>query len=147
MKLNEWRSRGEEKQLPSGLTVKLKRAGLLDLVAGGRIPQPLVGVVNELLNEEAGKSLTTVDDFVEIMPLVDNMAKICIIDPPVADEPDEEHLGVSELPIVDRLYIWNWAMGRPVDILRPFPGEPDGSAGPGGGSDGLQDPPVADPGD
>jgi len=52
MNLEEWRAaraEGEEAELPSGLTVKLRRVSALDLANQGKIPSTLQPQVDKFL--------------------------------------------------------------------------------------------------
>lgn len=132
MKLQEWRQRGTCETLPSGLEVRLVDVTLLDLAMAGQIPAPLAGIVNEMIE---GKDVTiSIDSFEKMAPLINGMAKLAIADPPVADEPDEDHLGVEELPAMDRLWLFNKLNeGQQLEKFRAEAGEPVDAAQPGDG--------------
>ena len=143
MNLQEWRERRKETQdflTPSGLVVKLKRLTLLDLVEQGEIPVPLAGIVNRLLQENVELD---VDNHPEFAPAIDLVARACIVDPLVADEPDEKHLGIKELPAKDRLAIYTWA-NQESTLLLPFRQEPEEPAGAAPGGDELREAPQRD---
>jgi hypothetical protein len=132
MNLSEWREArkaGEPYTLPSGLVVKLRRLQLLDLVEQGQIPAPLLSVANKLLTNES-TDLTT-ENWEEYEPVFNLMAKACITDPPIADEPDKDHMGVKELPVVDRLAVYNWSVNSVLAAVIPFRPEQDGDDRPG----------------
>jgi len=133
MRLQEWRQRGEWVTLPSGLEVRFVEVNLLDLAMQGAIPAPLMGLVNQII--EGGDIEVTVEDFAKMAPVINNLVKLGIVEPPVADAPDEEHLGVEELPALDRLFLFNY-MNREAKGLEPFRAEaakPVESAQPGEG--------------
>ena len=104
-KLQQWREqRGEPVTLPTGLEVRVQQFNLLDVAMEGEIPAPLVTLVGELLE---GKDVSVdVEDFQKIGPLLNQVAKKAIIDPPVADEPDDTHLGLSELTAMDKFFVF-----------------------------------------
>jgi hypothetical protein len=132
MKLSEWREarkEGEIFTLPSGLKVKLRRLQLLDLVEQGQITAPLLSVADELLTSE--KTDLTTENWVDYEPVFNLVAKACIVDPPVADEPDAEHIGVRELPVVDRLAVYNWTVNSVLAAVIPFRPKQDGDDRPG----------------
>jgi len=131
-RLAAWRGpRTEELTLPSGLTVTVRRVMLLDVVADGQLPKPLLGMVDEI--QKAGKVQFAVSELAQYMPLIDATVGQAIVDPPLAAEPDDEHLALSELPANDRLAIFNW-MNAPAAVLAPFRAEQGGAvaAAPGG---------------
>ena len=120
MKLNEWRERwekGEEFELPSGLVVRLRRVSLFDLMEQGEIPAPLVGLLDELVSQD--RPTISVEEFVRYADVVNQVVKAAVVEPPIGDEPSEGVLGVSELPMMDRIAIFNWANSA-VRRLRPF---------------------------
>jgi hypothetical protein len=118
MNLQEWRQRGETETLPSGLAVRYVEVSLLDLAMNGEIPAPLVGVVDRLLNDEEDVEIE-LEDFTQMAPLINNLIKAALVDPPVADEPDATHLGVEELPATDRLFLFN-RLHKEAQRLEPF---------------------------
>ncbi len=128
--LRAWREKrrmGERYELPSGLVVQVRRVSLLDLAERGQIPAPLVGMVNKLLSPTS--EALTVKNAPEFAEAINLVVKASVVDPPVADVPDDEHLGVTELPIGDRLALFNWANSS-AERLRPFrggTGEPAGA--------------------
>ncbi len=89
--------------LPSGLKVRVRRLTMLDLAAQGSIPAPLVEAADQVLE---GIELT-IEDFPKYAPAIDMLVTACIVDPPVASKPDAKHLAVSELPMKDRLAVYN----------------------------------------
>jgi hypothetical protein len=126
--LSEWREKrkGEKFTLPSGLEVTLRKCDVLDLAAQGDVPTPLLSVVNRLMGETVELTTENAGEFAGAISLV---ARACLVDPPVADEPDDEHITIDELSIKDRLAIYNWAsMGASMlEPFRPEDGEPVGT--------------------
>ena len=136
MKLNEWRKgRTFTVELPSGLTVTMRRVTLQTLMLTGQIPKPVLSAVKQLNSGSDTVTLGTFDAIlanydklpimVELMNLV---CKSCIIDPPVADVADDEHIAVSEMEYSDREYIFNLISREGVDMTAPFSGEHVGSS-------------------
>lgn len=119
MDLKEWRKQqeqGEEFVTPSGLTVVLRRVSLLDLAEQGDIPAPLVAMTNKVLDTKTHQ--LGVADIPEYAETINHVVKAAVIHPPVADEGDDTHVGVKELPLKDRLAIFNWV--NRIEVLRPF---------------------------
>lgn len=119
--LAAWRAaqqEGEHVVLPSGLGVYLKRVGLMDLAERGEIPAPMVALVEGLLSQKGGPRLS-LKDFQEYAGIVNLVVMACALTPAVAEEPGPEVLGVQELPMVDRISIFNWA-NLTAAPLRPF---------------------------
>ncbi|MEW6650579.1 MAG: hypothetical protein AB1453_10370 [Chloroflexota bacterium] len=119
MNLDEWRKKkteGERFVTPSGLTVRLRRASLLGLAERGRIPAPLVGSVNALLNGRQALTVETVGEFLAVVNLV---VSEVLIEPAVTETPGNTNLAVDELSVADRLAIYDWATSE-LESLRPF---------------------------
>jgi hypothetical protein len=125
--LGGWRrkkSAGEAFTTPSGLVVKLTRVSLLDLAEAGSIPAPLVGMVNKIIDTRT--HALSVDDVPEYAGAINLLVTAALIDPPVAEEADAQHLEISELPMKDRLAIFNWAnVGESLVPFRFEDGEPE----------------------
>jgi hypothetical protein len=123
MNLTEWRNQTTtEITLPSGLHVKAKtNVNLLDLALGGDIPNDLMAEVSRWIAPD-GKLDVELDQFAKMAPVLNGLVKAVFIDPPAADEPDETHIGVNELPATDRVWLLRWANeGTGAGELRPFP--------------------------
>lgn len=99
---------GEEMELPnSGLVVRLRRVSLLDLAEAGGIPAPLAGMVDEVLSESTTK--VSVDQFSRYADVINLVVKAAVAWPLIGDAPEDNVLGVRELPMYDRLAIFEWA--------------------------------------
>lgn len=117
MKLSEWRSsRQTEEELPSGLTVLLKKVSLVDLAAEGNIPAPLLGMIEEV-SEVPEDAMIDLAEFPKYAEAINMVAMSVIQEPPIADEPDEEHLGIDELPFEDRIWLFEWASQEAGDLM------------------------------
>lgn len=111
MNLNEWRrlrEEGEEAQLPSGLVVRLKRVGVLDLAEQGKVPQTLAPQVEKFL---AGQR-PTLNDFQAQAEIISLVCRAALLGP--------EGLDVRELDYQDRLAIFTWAneVNKPLESFR-----------------------------
>ena len=141
VKLAQWRAgRTEELTLPSGLTITVKRIGLLDLVGSGELPKPLLGMVDQVMR--AGGVVTVeAAELAQYLTLITAAVRLAIIDPPVADVGDDEHLGIDELTADDKLAIFNW-MNAPAKAVTPFPPESGGAVAAGSGGEAVREPAV-----
>ncbi|GIV73536.1 hypothetical protein [Caldilinea sp.] len=123
MDLQEWRRRqqqGEKAELPSGLVVRLRRVGVLDLAQRGQIPATLKPQLDEYIRMEG--AVANLDQFVQMTELIDLVCGACIVEP--------RELDVGELPMNDRLAIFTWA-NEGATTLRPFRGAEAESVGAG----------------
>ena len=137
MKLNEWRRGREfERELPSGLTVTLRRVTLVDLASRGEIPTPLVGMVDEMIGGD-GLNVVKVEDFQRFGEAINLVVLAAVKAPAIALVADDEHLGLDELPFDDRVFIFN-EMHGPSEQLRPFRSEQIGAVAVGAGGEGVR---------
>lgn len=120
--LAAWRQeRRQRLMLPSGLPVVVQKVAILDLAARGQVPVPLIGQVQTFINESEGGIGVDVAQFHTWAPVIDLIVAAALLDPPIADVPDDDHIALAELPIGDKLVIFNWAQ-REGAALIPFPG-------------------------
>lgn len=107
--LAKWReNRTHELTLPSGLTVEVRDATMTDLVLAGTLPPALLEEVEKTASggqADLGKLAGTPD----FGKLVNELVKVCVVDPPIADQADDEHIGLYELTGDDRMAIFTWA--------------------------------------
>lgn len=126
MDLKAWRKQREEQvELPSGLEVRLRRVSLLDLVMGGEIPTPLLGLVDELTGKEGEEQMPMsidVAEFPKFSGVFNELVLKCVIDPPVKAKAGADALGIDEIPAEDKIFIFQWANQGAAE-LKPFRGE------------------------
>ncbi len=102
-----------EMTLPvSGLTFKLKQVSLADLMVQGQIPDALSGLVDKVMSSGDGKMELAGDDLGQIGQMFDVVVLACVVSPPISREPDEDTLGLSEIPFNDKEAIFSWANGE-----------------------------------
>lgn len=121
------------KTLPnSGLKFHMKQVGLEDLILEGNIPDSLSGLVERVM-ESGDKEITASDifqgsgDLEMVAEMYAVVIKACVVFPPVADEGDDEHIGINEIPFKDREAIFNWANGD-AEALKSFRPDSEGSS-------------------
>jgi hypothetical protein len=123
MNIAEWRaSRQITKDLPSGLTTDLRRVSLLDLIGQGKIPNTLFGMISNL---DKGEVEITPELIAEITPMLNVLVKATMVNPPVADASDADHIGLDEMEFVDKLFIFQWANAA-IKGVAPFLQQPAG---------------------
>jgi hypothetical protein len=122
MNYSEWRAKQQQTlTLPSGLEIRVKKVSLLTLALDGDIPQTLHPFVDELLNK--GDAIKVeVSDLKNYGDVVAQVIRACVIEPPIADVSDEEHLAIRDLSDDDRKFIFNWA-NRGASQLEKFRAE------------------------
>ena len=120
--LQEWRKlRKPELTLPSGLKLTLQKVGLMDLAAQGKIPAPLAGIVQKLIDgSTAGRKVElNLDELPDYARVIEVVVWAAVVDPPLADTRDDEHLGMDELTLEEKTEIFKWANGT-ANALVPF---------------------------
>lgn len=122
MQLEEWRAQqaaGEEAVLPSGLEIRVRRVGVMDLAEKGDIPQNLQPQIEKLMATQNGQVRTVkLEEFKEFAGVINLVCGACVVAP--------AELDVMELPMVDRLSIFTWA-NEPGEKLKPFRRQQEGA--------------------
>jgi hypothetical protein len=131
--LAEWRAgQRHELTLPSGLPIILRDVTLTDLAMTGKIPQTLM---SDMVSQ-AGAGNVDLAKYVassDFGTLLNELAKLSVVEPPIADVADEEHISVAELNAEDKLAIMEF-VNRDAAALQSFrtePSEPVDFAQPG----------------
>lgn len=126
--LAAWRAqRTQSHVLSCGLTVIARKVQLMDLAARGEIPAPLYAQVEALMGmAEQGGGRVELSDFREHAAVINLVCMAAVVSPPIAVEPSETHVGIEEIPFVDRLAIFNWAQEEASQVAT-FPGNATGN--------------------
>jgi hypothetical protein len=94
---------------------------MMDLVLTGKLPEGIMDFVEK--STEDGKNEIDLKEVAKAGPgmgeMMNILAMLCIVEPPVAEIGDEEHLGLNEITGDDKMFIMNWA-NREVKEIRPF---------------------------
>ena len=123
----------------SGLTVFVRDASVTDLMLLGRLPQSLLGILTAEVDKaqggqvQAGVDLNQFAGSADFGALVDGVVRACMVEPPVADVADDEHLGINEISAADRMQIFTWAnreVAQNADTFRKTGNEPVPAAQP-----------------
>jgi hypothetical protein len=110
-----------ELTLPSGLSVWVKDLTMMDLMLTGKLPPGILDFADDAqksgqaeidLKKVAGKG-------VEFKSLLDMVVLTSVVEPPIAEQADDDHLGLDELNGDDKMAIFNW-INREVSELKPF---------------------------
>ena len=120
--LAKWRAdRIHELTMPSGLQVKVRDVTMTDLMFTGKLPQVMIDLAQE--SAEQGKIKLDLkmltENAQEFRQLVDTLILLCVVEPPIAEQADEEHLSLDEMNGDDRMFIFNW-VNREVEQVRSF---------------------------
>lgn len=145
MDMKTWRAnRQVEMALPSGLVVTLRRVSLVDIVANGQLPAPLIGLVQELVDNATSGVKPKIDlaDFPDYGKVVEVGVRAAIVSPPLVETSElakltgddrvaylDSHLDYDDLDWDDRTAIFN-RVSKGAKEIAPFPQQPgSGQAG------------------
>lgn len=110
-----------ELTLPSGLQIWVKEITMMDLMLTGKLPPALIDVADEA--QKSGKAEIDLKKVAksgaEFKTMLDTVVLTCVVEPPVAESGDDDHLGLDEINGDDKMAIFNW-VNREVTELRPF---------------------------
>lgn len=115
-------------EMPSGHTALVKRPGMQVFLDRGMIPNSLMPIVMEALKtgempaiDEAAMEQDPVV-LEEIGQLINDVTVYCVVEPVVApvpeagDERDEDTLYVDEVDMLDKMHIFQFAVGGTSDL-------------------------------
>ncbi len=147
--LREWRAAQRETiDLPSGLTVTLRRVPLADLLMIGKVPMPLLGALDQFEIPDAAsphEAIQYFQDHPEMTELIAAVVRAVLVEPLVGEVADDAHVTLEELGLSGQLAIFEW-LNRGAMTLAPFPagqGSGDRARGDGGA---VRATPESDPG-
>jgi hypothetical protein len=141
--LAAWRARRlHDLELPSGLDVTVRDVSMTDLLFTGKLPAAMLDFAQDASqNGSASVDLKEMaKNGADFKALMDEIVRLCLVEPPIGDVEDDEHITLAELSGDDKMFIFNWA-NREVEQVRSFregeaqpvaavqPGNGNGSAG------------------
>jgi hypothetical protein len=100
------------------LPLTLRKIGLEDLVFTGQIPDSLSGVMDGMLTGSGSPKLR-LKDVGQMGELFGLVMLACVVDPPLAETGDDEHLGLDEIPFAVKEAVFSWVNGEAL-ALEPF---------------------------
>lgn len=123
--------------LPSGLKVSLRPVDPLTLAMAGQIPQPLKGIVAEMMFAPLAQQDEARDEIerrlhisADQMPVVDAVCRAALLSPRVVDSPTyDDEISLDYLPILDRTQIYWWVTQGAI-ALQTFRDEQNADVGP-----------------
>jgi len=119
--LAEWRSNNyQEVELPlSGRILQVRDIGVIDLVVEGKIPNTMMDLVQQLSDGKMNETQMMKEHSAEFGALIDIVFVHAVVYPPVAAEPDDDHISPKEFVYGDKLALFTW-VNREAQIVRPF---------------------------
>ena len=120
--LAEWRSQQlQEVTLPSGLVVFLRDVTVTDLAMTGKLPPSLLDLAEK--ESEKGKQELNLKELMENVPeintLLDLLPPLAVVEPPIAEIADDDHLGIHEISKADKMFLLQWIF-RETAVVQPF---------------------------
>lgn len=110
----------KELELPSGTTIFVRDITMTDLMLTGKLPDVMLDIALESTDGNSAIDLKKIaQNGQDFKFLLDVLTKLCVVEPPVADTGDDEHLGIDEISADDKMAIFNWA-NREVEQLKSF---------------------------
>lgn len=124
-----------ELDLPSGNVCLARRRTLDVFMKEGRIPNSLMAIIQQQMNQVDGKPTGDLKDglakimddpgkLADIVKLADTVLMACVVEPKVNPQPeveadrDDELLYVDEVDLDDKMFIFSWAVGGTKDLDR-----------------------------
>lgn len=124
--LAEWRSaRTHELELPSGLTATVRDVDITDLALTGRIPNSLMDVfvsAAEQTSEADAEKMAgdaIAKNAADFGRMLDAVTRAAFVSPRIGDVADDETVTVDEIPMGDKLFLFNH-LNREVARVRSF---------------------------
>ena len=97
--------------LESGVEVKLKRVGLMDLIQAGEIPDNLSGAAADIASRSTVRKMSS-DELKRYGKLVDAVVEAALVEPAIGRDVE-----ISDIPFAWKVKIFNWANSSP-GVLR-----------------------------
>jgi hypothetical protein len=122
-------------ELPSGMTIRARRPGPVQLAMWGRLP--LAMAVATIKDGGGGVGEASPEELVEGIKFMRELLVYCCVEPRISDDPKgDDEIHPREIPEADWRFIIRWAMGsEEAAKLRPFRGERAGDRAGGVGED------------
>lgn len=94
---------------------------MMDLMLTGKLPESIMDFADEA--QQQAKGMVDLKQIAksgkDFILMLDTVVLSCVLEPPVAEKGDDDHLGLDEISGDDKMEIFNW-VNREVDQLRPF---------------------------
>lgn len=104
----------------NGLHLRIKATvELADLMAAGHVPLTLLSDVRAAYSKRMEDKLFGADGMAELAPSLNAVCIAAVAFPPVTPEGGEDSIAVTEIPLVDRLTIFN-QVNAPAVALQSF---------------------------
>jgi len=112
--MSAWKQTTSQVTLPSGNEVTLRQVDVLSILSeNGDVPNFLLDIMNG-----GGKGEVKVTDMLAAIPLLNRIARLCLVTPRIAEDEDTGDGGISihQVVMYDKLAIMMWCMGGEAAI-------------------------------
>jgi hypothetical protein len=110
----EWRaqkSRRIELELPSGLTVVVRRPPLHMWISAGKLPENLVKAMLAQRSKQALDESMTAEQFKDIFKFMREVIVATVIEPRIVEGAmADDEIDPEDVPLDDAMFIFQWAM-------------------------------------
>lgn len=105
----------------SGLQIFVRNVTMMDLIFTGMLPEPLLDVINDMQDKGAEEvDLKKIArNGAEFNAMVNALVILAVVEPPIAEKGDEDHIGIDEMNGDDKMAIFSW-VNREVKSMRSF---------------------------
>lgn len=126
--VSEW-NQGELTKLPSGKVVRIVSVDVLALFQSddGDMPDIFMQYIIEPKQESETSAKENGQLFEALTSILPRFAMACIVEPQVTEEPTANSIGVNQIELGDKLYLFQRAMGGLVKQGSNFPTKPSGN--------------------
>lgn len=128
--ISQWKQ-GEVVQLPSGFVARLKRPDVIELILDdGKVPDVLMPLIfgQQVKPGRQPNTEEITPEMLELLvPTLKKMTKACFVEPRISDTPDENSIGVEDVPFADKLWVFQWAIGGQGQTAATFPQKSGGN--------------------
>lgn len=120
-----WKKSGALLTLPSGNTLRVKNAGIMDLASKGVIPNSLMATIMESIQKGTEPTAENLMENVQVEDMFTMMDSAIInmaVEPEIHPLPepgesrDDEAVYIDDLDEADKMFIWQWATGGTDDV-------------------------------
>jgi hypothetical protein len=110
----------------SKLEIWVRDATISDLMLLGSLPQSMLDAILKQAEgqKDANIDLNAFAGSADFGKLVNAIVMCCVVEPPVTEIGDDDHLGIVEIPADDRMQIFSWANREVTANAQKFRSKP-----------------------
>jgi len=101
------KSRAQRLRLPSGTTILAARPEPLEWIMSGRVPQKLLAAALSSGDAPPRETEISREEILDLARFATQLVRASVVEPAIGDGPGE--IGLEEIPVKDRAFIFEWA--------------------------------------